>query len=333
MTLLLLLLAMAAPAPEHQPKGQVLPAGVGPIRELRFAKEFRYAGGHRFVLKNVADAEQHFFVVPGPNGVVRRLYWIQFEKLLPGKGRAYDYSADEAVTVNGVPFRRHARLWDASPEPDSDRAAMHSFLAGRGFRVADGALRIRMVHVPEGSPREELMVIYAEASEPGKPAPAEVDVARRALEGIEVVAPGASRGRSDAEQLLALHEEVLRAHRESDVELLLNAEEDEYVIANRGEVTTPDRKARAKRLGPYLKQTRFSTYADKVPPIVRVSADGTLGWVIVQVEARGEQRTPSGTVEPVEFVSAWIELYEKKGGRWVRVGNVSNFRPSAGGGR
>jgi hypothetical protein len=111
MTPLLLLLAMAASAPEHQPKGQVLPAGVGPIRELRFAKEFRYAGGHRFVLKNVADAEQHFFVVPGPNGVVRRLYWIQFEKLLPGKGRAYDYSADEAVTVRGVPFRRQAGRW------------------------------------------------------------------------------------------------------------------------------------------------------------------------------------------------------------------------------
>ena len=134
---------------------------------------------------------------------------------------------------------------------------------------------------------------------------------------------------SDAEKLLALHEEVMRAHRESDVALLLRAEEDEYVIANRGEITRPDRKERGERLGPYLKQTRFSAYRDKVPPIVRVSEDGTLGWVIVQVEARGRQTTSKGTVEPLEFVSAWIELYEKRDGRWVRVGNVSNFKPSA----
>lgn len=140
-------------------------------------------------------------------------------------------------------------------------------------------------------------------------------------------------GPSDAQQLLALHEEVMRAHRESDVALLLRAEEDEYIIANRGEITRPDRKERRARLGPYLKQTRFSAYRDKVPPIVRVSADGTLGWVIVQVEASGRQTTSKGTVESLEFVSAWIELYEKKAGRWLRVGNVSNFRPSADGGR
>jgi hypothetical protein len=60
---------------------------------------------------------------------------------------------------------------------------------------------------------------------------------------------------------------------------------------------------------------------------VTVSRDGTLGWVVVQVEARGVQRTADGTREPIAFVSAWIEMYEKRGGRWFRVGNVSNFRP------
>jgi hypothetical protein len=64
-----------------------------------------------------------------------------------------------------------------------------------------------------------------------------------------------------------------------------------------------------------------------------VSADGSLGWVIAQVEAQGEQTTPKGVVEPIEFVSAWIELYEKRDGRWFQVGNVSNFKPSAGGDR
>ncbi len=306
----------------HRVADRVLQAGVGPIRELRFAEPFRYAGGQRFILKRTADAEQHFFVDAGKDGTVRRLYWIQFESLLPGIGEGYDYSSDTAVTVNGVAFRRNARKWEAPPDPGSDRAAMYELLEKRGYRIPDGALRIRLTHVPESNRREELMVVYAEA-----PGSTETDVERRALEGVEVVATAAGRTPSDTEQLLALHEEVLRAHRASNVDLLLAAEEDDYVVANRGEITRPDRKARREGLGPYLRQTRFSRYVDQVPPIVKVSADGSLGWVIVQVEARGEQTTSTGTVKPLEFVSAWIELYEKRNGRWVRVGNVSNFKP------
>jgi hypothetical protein len=170
-------------APRHRVAGQVVPAAVGPIRELRFAKEFRYAGGQRFILKKVADAEQHFFVVAGKDGTVRRLYWIQFESLLPGIGESYDYSADTAVLVDGVPFRLNARRWEATPpDPDSDRAAMFAFLEKRGYRIPDGALRIRLTHVPEGNRREELMVVYAEA-----PGSAEGDVQRHATEWLHVV--------------------------------------------------------------------------------------------------------------------------------------------------
>ena len=324
-----------APTLTRRVAGQVLRAAVGPIRELHFAREFRYVGGQRFILRKTADAEQHFFVVPGKPGTIQRLYWIQFEQLLPSVGKAYDYSADDAVTVGGVSFRRNMRRWDAPPEPDSDRGAMYALLAKRGYRIPDGAVRIRLVHVPDGNPREELMIIYAETPGRGKPEPVETDVQRRALEGLRVVATPTPAGRalSDRDQLLALHEEVMRAHRESNVDLLLAAEEDDYVVANRGEITTPNRRSRRELLGPYFQQTRFSTYRDKVPPIVKVSADGSLGWVIVQIEARGEQTTSTGAVEPLEFVSAWIELYEKRNGRWVRVANVSNFKPGAGGER
>ena len=180
--------ATQLPPPAHRPAGQVLPASVGPIRELRFAKEFRYVGGQRFILKKVADAEQHFFVVAGEDGTIRRLYWIQFEKLLPGVGESYDYSTDEAVTVDGVAFRRNTWRWEGSPDPDSDRAAMYALLEKRGYRIPDGALRIRLVHVPESNRREELMVVYAEAPDPQNGAPlAEADVQQHATEWLHVV--------------------------------------------------------------------------------------------------------------------------------------------------
>lgn len=135
----------------------------------------------------------------------------------------------------------------------------------------------------------------------------------------------------DADHLLALHEEGLRAHRESNIDLLLKAEEDRYTVSSNGHVSHPGRNQRRSFLGPYLESTRFSVYRDQIPPVVQVSRDGSLGWVIAQIEAKGEQTAPDGTVEPLEFVSSWIELYEKRGGRWLRIGNVSNFKPSADG--
>ena len=143
-------------------------------------------------------------------------------------------------------------------------------------------------------------------------------------------ASGARLTSGDEDQLLQLHEEALRAHRESDVNLLLNAEEDDFILSNAGKVSRPNRDARRQGLGPYLESTRFAVYRDQIPPVAKVSKDGSLGWVIAQIEANGEQTGPDGTVASIEFVSSWIELYEKRGGRWLRVGNVSNFKPGPG---
>jgi hypothetical protein len=129
----------------------------------------------------------------------------------------------------------------------------------------------------------------------------------------------------DVEGLRALHEKVMRAHLESNIDLLLEDEAAEYVVAGRGKVTRPTIAERRARLGPYLDRTRFQEYRDVAEPVVSVSSDGTLGWVIVQVQARGIQTAPDGKKETVEFMSAWIELYQKRNGRWYRVGNVSNF--------
>jgi hypothetical protein len=130
----------------------------------------------------------------------------------------------------------------------------------------------------------------------------------------------------DRDELLALHKKVLKAHLESNVEILLEDESSDYVVGSQGELTRPTIEERRARLGPYLASTTFSSYVDLVPPVVRVSADGSMGWVMVQVEATGVQKNEKGEKEPLQFVCAWIELYEKRDGTWYRTGNVSNFK-------
>lgn len=132
---------------------------------------------------------------------------------------------------------------------------------------------------------------------------------------------------SSEKQLLNMHQQVIQYHLENDVESWLASESEEYISANRGEISYPSKAEREARRRPYLAASTFSIYRDLVEPVVKVSADGTLGWVIAQVEVEGTQKTAVGEDVPFRFVSAWIELYEKVNGRWRCTGNVSNMKP------
>ncbi|HEX8706021.1 MAG TPA: nuclear transport factor 2 family protein [Myxococcaceae bacterium] len=129
----------------------------------------------------------------------------------------------------------------------------------------------------------------------------------------------------DVAQLLRLHERSLEAHRRSDAAMLVGEAPDDFLLVNRGSVQTVTRAQMLQSMSGYLGSTTFTRYEDLCPPVVKVSQDGTLAWVAVQVQAEGTQRTGDKT-EPLSFVSAWVSLYEKRNGRWVSVGNASNFR-------
>jgi hypothetical protein len=131
---------------------------------------------------------------------------------------------------------------------------------------------------------------------------------------------------TDAGMLLRLHQEVMNAHRQLSVDMILRNEAAEYIVAGRGKVTQPTLEERRARLAKYFASTRFTEYVDVIPPMAMVSADGSLGWVVVQVRAKGEQEVAPGRFEPLEFESAWIELYRRGPEGWRRVGNVSNFK-------
>jgi hypothetical protein len=133
---------------------------------------------------------------------------------------------------------------------------------------------------------------------------------------------------SDEQRLLDLHQASLSAHLNGDVDALLAGQADDFVLVNWGDISSPTKEQRKAFLGPYLADTKFDFYRDTVPPIVKVSRDGSLGWVIARVEARGTTPTPEGGHASLEFEVAWVELYERRGPEWVGIGNVSSFAPT-----
>jgi ketosteroid isomerase-like protein len=128
----------------------------------------------------------------------------------------------------------------------------------------------------------------------------------------------------DVAALLRIHERDLRAHREGDVAAIARDTAEGFVSVSNGAIERPSPAEVRDMFTQYLGRTRFTEYRDLEPPIVRVSRDGTVAWMIVRVKATGTQKTDDGE-KPIAFTSAWVMLYEKRDGRWTKVANVSTF--------
>lgn len=145
--------------------GQVLTSQSGVTVSLEVSDSFRHVGGQRFILRGHTDVEQHFFVVANSLGNVERMYWVQFEEKLPHNEGPYSYPSTEKTDIDGFDFVAHVRIYDTEPVDDSDRGAAYRYLAGQGYRVPTPAIRSRLVHIPEGDGRQELMIVYLERTD------------------------------------------------------------------------------------------------------------------------------------------------------------------------
>ena len=165
--------AAQAPPVKRKVNGQTLTSDEAPRVRIKFAKGFKYVGAQSFVLYDVANAEQHFFVDADAGGRVRRLYWVQFEGYLPSNTHKYNYKSPKTVRINGLDFFADAQARQI-PAPDADLASKpankisdgdraRAFLASKGYGLASNeALWQRLVHMTDASNRSELMFIYLE---------------------------------------------------------------------------------------------------------------------------------------------------------------------------
>lgn len=101
---------------------------------------------------------------------------------------------------------------------------------------------------------------------------------------------------------------------------------DTFYSLGRGLVTTPTRAESTRRFQAYFDQSEFSAWDDTAPPIIRVSPDGQMAYIIVQKRV---SLTPKGlNAGPREDVQyAWLSTYEKRDGRWQLTALASTDRP------
>jgi hypothetical protein len=120
--------------------------------------------------------------------------------------------------------------------------------------------------------------------------------------------------------LLELHANVRRAHFERDVGLLLANGADEWINVRDAKVVRRRREDDVRMFTDYFDGARYHEWDDIEPPIVGVSDDASLAWMLINIRVH---RTKNG--EELRFRYAGIETFEKRDGRWIKVVEVGSF--------
>jgi hypothetical protein len=129
----------------------------------------------------------------------------------------------------------------------------------------------------------------------------------------------------DRAELLRLHEQARIAHLQKRADLM--GFTDSLMVVARGGVTVRSAAENAARFQAYVDRSTFQEWDDVAPPLIRISPDGGMAYVVVRKSVRLTAPDSIGALRPEHRVFAWVEVYEKRSGRWTRTLVASTDRP------
>ena len=129
----------------------------------------------------------------------------------------------------------------------------------------------------------------------------------------------------EVQTLLELHEQSRAAHFATDVEAAVADLAEEQIVVRDGAVRRMRKEDVRQTMTGYFAGATFHEWDDIEPPIVKVSDDASIAWMMTNTKVRLAKAGDDGNESETAFVYAGILTYEKRDGRWVRTANVSTF--------
>ncbi|MCI0696447.1 DUF4440 domain-containing protein [candidate division KSB1 bacterium] len=126
-------------------------------------------------------------------------------------------------------------------------------------------------------------------------------------------------------ELLELHRQDRQAHFKRDAAAVAASLAPEMISVRAGEVWTATREENRRRFERYFHRAEFVEWDDLMPPIIHISPDGQMAWMVVRVKVKYDWADSTGKKSPEEYLSAWLSVYEKQEGKWLHVANASTF--------
>ncbi len=127
--------------------------------------------------------------------------------------------------------------------------------------------------------------------------------------------------------LIKRHIADRQAHFNRDIDALLTGIANNQVNIRDGQVTIRSRADAEKGFQAYFQGATFHEWDDLEPPMIHVSEDGRMAWMVNRVRVRHTRQTDNGENPETNFTCAWLMVYEKCGDNWVAVANASTFAP------
>jgi hypothetical protein len=145
-----------------------------------------------------------------------------------------------------------------------------------------------------------------------------------ALPGLLDAPADPERDRQAIEKILQRDRE---AHLQSDATLLTGHLADELVEVGDGAIRTRSRKEVVDFFTAMFHGATFHAWDDTTPPLIRISSDLSMAWVVRRVSADREVIQEGRPVRQ-RYTSAYTATYEKRAGRWWMTSVTSTFLPA-----
>lgn len=130
-------------------------------------------------------------------------------------------------------------------------------------------------------------------------------------------------------ELTKLHEQQKTAHMTNNADLFIEMFAENLTQLQRGSATVRTKADNLARFKTYFSGYKFIEWEDIVPPVFKISKDGTLATKIVQKRVRGTYRNEKGEDESDHTIFAWLEVWEKINGKWKVITVASTERNGA----
>ncbi len=132
---------------------------------------------------------------------------------------------------------------------------------------------------------------------------------------------------TEEQKLMRHHRTIIDGHFFGTPAIIKMQQSDTMTIVGDGEVSILVGDQTGTMIEQILASRDYTVYDDLIRPIINISDDGTLAWVIAQIFAKGNKYGENSNPGlPFEFTCSWIELYGKENNYWKMNGIVSNFK-------
>ena len=127
-------------------------------------------------------------------------------------------------------------------------------------------------------------------------------------------------------RLLQLHERALRAHLENDAQAFLAAYASQWYDVRTTGIRLRTKEEALPSIERYFQRTHFWEITELVAPIIHLSTDASMAWVIGDMRVRATQEVSEEQERDFSFRCAWVSIYEKHEGEWTQVVDASSFQ-------